>query len=80
MEDKFHLKLIKKEANPGEEVLRIENLSVKNNKKVLGLKDFSLSVRKGEIVGIAGVEGNGQTELVEAITGMRGVDSGKYII
>ena len=72
-------KVEKKESTPGEEVLRIENLSVKNNKKVLGLKDFSLSVRKGEIVGIAGVEGNGQTELVEAITGMRGVDSGKIL-
>ena len=72
-------KVEKKESTPGEEVLRIENISVKNNKKVLGLKDFSLSVRKGEIVGIAGVEGNGQTELVEAITGMRGVDSGKIL-
>ncbi|MDC4241729.1 ABC transporter ATP-binding protein [Clostridium tertium] len=72
-------KVEKKESTPGEEVLRIENLSVKNNKKVLGIKDFSLSVRKGEIVGIAGVEGNGQTELVEAITGMRGVDSGKIL-
>ncbi|MCR1950336.1 ABC transporter ATP-binding protein [Clostridium sp. DSM 100503] len=70
-------KVDKKEATPSEEVLRIENLSVKNNKKVLGLKDFSLNVRKGEIVGIAGVEGNGQVELVEAITGMRNVDSGK---
>jgi general nucleoside transport system ATP-binding protein len=69
-------KVDKCEANPGEEVLRIENLNVKNNKKVLGLKDFSLNVRKGEIVGIAGVEGNGQTELVEAITGMRDAESG----
>ncbi|MCR1951747.1 MULTISPECIES: ABC transporter ATP-binding protein [unclassified Clostridium] len=69
-------KVDKVEAKPGDEVLRLENLSVKNNKKVLGLKDFSLNVRKGEIVGIAGVEGNGQTELVEAITGMRGIESG----
>lgn len=69
-------KVDKCEANPGEEVLKIENLNVKNNKKVLGLKDFSLNVRKGEIVGIAGVEGNGQTELVEAITGMRDAESG----
>ncbi|GAB6167861.1 ABC transporter ATP-binding protein [Clostridium carnis] len=69
-------KVDKKEANPGELVLKIENLSVKNNKKVLGLKDFSLDVRRGEIVGIAGVEGNGQTELVEALTGMRNVESG----
>ncbi|MBS5936735.1 ABC transporter ATP-binding protein [Clostridium sp.] len=72
-------KVEKKEANLGEEVLKIENLSVKNNKKVLGLKDFTLNVRRGEIVGIAGVEGNGQTELVEALTGMRPVESGNII-
>jgi len=47
-----------------------------SNKKVLGVKDFSLSVKAGEIVGIAGVDGNGQTELVEAITGLRPVESG----
>ena len=69
-------KVDKKEAHPGEEVLRLENVSVKNNKKVLGLKNFNLEVRKGEKVGIAGVEGNGQTELVEAITGMRAIEEG----
>jgi len=72
-------KVEKEEAKPKEEVLVIENLSVKNNKEVLGLKNFSLSVRKGEIVGIAGVEGNGQSELVEAITGMRPIEDGKII-
>ena len=72
-------KVEKKEANPTDEVLKLENINVKNNKKVLGLKNFSLTVRKGEIVGIAGVEGNGQTELVEAITGMKDVESGKII-
>jgi len=72
-------KVEKTEAKPTEEVLKIENLSVKNNKKVLGLKDFSLTVRKGEIVGISGVEGNGQSELVEALTGMRSVESGTII-
>ncbi|MGG7058762.1 ABC transporter ATP-binding protein [Clostridium tertium] len=70
-------KVEKEGSKPGDVVLRIENLSVKNSKKVLGLKNFNLEVKKGEIVGIAGVEGNGQTELVEAITGMRNVDSGK---
>ena len=72
-------KVDKKEATPKEEVLKLENINVKNNKKVLGLKDFSLTIRKGEIVGIAGVEGNGQTELVEAITGMRAIESGKIL-
>ena len=66
----------KEEAKPKEVVLKMDNLCVKNNKKVLGLKNFSLEVRAGEIVGIAGVEGNGQTEIVEALTGMRPVESG----
>ncbi|MDK0979139.1 ABC transporter ATP-binding protein [Clostridium perfringens] len=69
-------KVNKKPAKPGEVVLDIKNLSVKNNKKVLGLKDFSIDVRVGEIVGIAGVEGNGQSELIEAITGLRKSESG----
>ena len=69
-------KVDKTEAKPKETVVKIENLSVKNNKKVLGLKNFSLELKAGEIVGIAGVEGNGQTELVEALTGMRPVESG----
>jgi general nucleoside transport system ATP-binding protein len=73
-------KVDKKESTPGEVVLKIDSLSVKNNRKVMGLKDFSLEVRAGEIVGIAGVEGNGQTELVEAITGLRKAESGTILI
>ena len=72
-------KVEKSEAKPGEVICEIENLNVNNNKKVLGLKDFSINIRKGEILGIAGVEGNGQTELVEAITGLRKVESGKIL-
>lgn len=72
-------KVEKGEANPSEVVLKLDNVSVKNNKKVLGLKNFSLEVRKGEIVGIAGVEGNGQTELVEALTGMKPIEEGTII-
>ena len=72
-------KVEKTEAKPKDVVVKIENLSVNNNKKVLGLKNFSLDIRAGEIVGIAGVEGNGQTELVEALTGMRNVESGNII-
>lgn len=67
----------KEDKEPGEVILKLDNVSVMNNKKVLGLKDFSLEVKRGEVLGIAGVEGNGQTELVEAITGMRSVASGK---
>jgi general nucleoside transport system ATP-binding protein len=73
-------KVDKKESTPGEVVLKIDSLSVKNNRKVMGLKDFSLEVRAGEIVGVAGVEGNGQTELVEAITGLRKAESGTVLI
>ena len=67
----------KEDKKPGNVILKLENVSVMNNKKVLGLKDFSLEVKSGEVLGIAGVEGNGQTELVEAITGMRSIASGK---
>ncbi|WP_195999809.1 ABC transporter ATP-binding protein [Clostridium sp. 1001271B_151109_B4] len=72
-------KVEKNEAKPKDIVVKIEDLCVNNNKKVLGLKNFSLDIRAGEIVGIAGVEGNGQTELVEALTGMRSVESGNII-
>ncbi|WP_297636280.1 ABC transporter ATP-binding protein [uncultured Clostridium sp.] len=69
-------KVSKDEAKVGDVVLKVDNLSVNNNRKVLGLKNFSIDVKGGEILGIAGVEGNGQVELVEAITGMRKVVSG----
>nr|WP_309099396.1 ABC transporter ATP-binding protein [Fredinandcohnia onubensis] len=70
----------KEESKPGDVVLEIDSLSVKNNRKVMGLKNFSLTVKKGEIVGIAGVEGNGQSELVEAVTGLRKAESGKVLL
>jgi general nucleoside transport system ATP-binding protein len=73
-------KVDKKVSTPGDVVLKIDSVSVKNNRKVMGLKNFSLEVRKGEIVGIAGVEGNGQSELVESITGLRNVESGTIFL
>ncbi|AGK53113.1 ABC transporter ATP-binding protein [Bacillus sp. 1NLA3E] len=73
-------KVDKKESTPGNIVLKIDSLSVKNNRKVMGLKNFSLEVKEGEIVGIAGVEGNGQSELVEAITGLRKAESGHILL
>lgn len=75
-----NFKVDKKESTPGEVVLKIDALSVKNNRKVLGLKEFSLEVKAGEIVGIAGVDGNGQSELVEAITGLRKAESGRVLL
>ena len=75
-----NFKVAKSPSQPKQTILNVNNLSVMNNKKVLGLKDFSLEVRAGEIVGIAGVEGNGQTELVEAITGLRKSEKGQILI
>ncbi|SFA73218.1 MULTISPECIES: ABC transporter ATP-binding protein [unclassified Bacillus (in: firmicutes)] len=75
-----NFKVDKKESTPGDVVLTIDNVSAKNNRKVMGLKNFSLEVRKGEIVGIAGVEGNGQSELVEVISGLRKAESGQVLL
>ncbi len=72
------LEVEKTEANPGEEIFSVENLNVKDNRGIPAVKDISLSVKKGEILGIAGVEGNGQSELIEAITGLRDIESGKF--
>jgi len=70
----------KEDREAGDVVLEIDDLSVLNNRKTMGLKNFSLNVKRGEIMGVAGVEGNGQTELVEAITGLRKVESGSVRI
>lgn len=70
----------KTQREAGEVVLQVENLSALNNRKVMGLKNFSLAVHAGEILGLAGVEGNGQTELVEVITGLRKAESGRVIL
>jgi simple sugar transport system ATP-binding protein len=75
-----NFKVEKNEAHPGESILEIKNLNVLNAKKILGVKDFSLTVRAGEIVGIAGVDGNGQSELIEAVTGLRKIESGQVIV
>jgi len=73
-------KVQKAPSVPGETVLKIENLNVRNSRKSQALKDFSLEVRAGEIVGVAGVEGNGQSDLVEAITGLRKAESGRILL
>ena len=67
-------------ASPKEVVLQIKNLNVQDDRKLPAVKDLTLDVRAGEIVGIAGVEGNGQRELVQAITGLRKIDSGTVVI
>lgn len=70
------LKVEKQAAQPAEVVLSVENLLVADNSGLPAVLGASLEVRAGEIVGIAGVSGNGQTELVEAIAGLRAIDGG----
>ena len=74
------LQVEKSPAQPAEPVLTITNLNVTDDRKLPVVKGLSLEVHKGEILGIAGVQGNGQTELVEAITGLRSVVSGHIYI
>jgi ABC-type uncharacterized transport system ATPase subunit len=64
------LRVEKPDARPGETVLSVEHLSVTVSGGERGLRDVSFQVRAGEIVGVAGVEGNGQTELIEALAGL----------
>lgn len=66
----------KQAAKPKEVVLSIKDLVVNENRGVPAVKNLSLDVRAGEIVGIAGIDGNGQSELIQAITGLRKVESG----
>ena len=67
-------------ANPGEVLLTVENLHARDDRGIEKVRGVSFDVRAGEIVGIAGVDGNGQTELIEAITGLRKVDSGRILV
>lgn len=70
----------KEPANPSNVVFEIKNLTVENSRKIEMVKNLSLSIRKGEILGIAGIAGNGQNELIEAITCLTKVKSGHIII
>ncbi|MGP9041245.1 ABC transporter ATP-binding protein [Cytobacillus kochii] len=70
----------KTEAKPKEASLEIQSLTVKDSRNIAVVDNLNLTVRKGEIVGIAGVDGNGQTELVEAIAGLRKVDKGSILL
>lgn len=70
----------KKPSQPGKPVLEINDLQLKDARGVQKLRGLNLQVRAGEIVGVAGVEGNGQSELIEAITGLRSPTSGSIHI
>jgi ABC-type uncharacterized transport system ATPase subunit len=70
----------KKAVQIGEEVLSVENLMAENDKGLSALNGISLNVREGEVVGLAGVAGNGQNELAEALVGLRKVTQGRIIV
>jgi len=67
-------------AKPADVVLHVKDLVVRDDRLEVAVDGLDLDVRAGEIVAIAGVQGNGQTELVEAITGLRAIDSGEITI
>lgn len=71
-----HLSTDRNPPKLGEPVLNIDDLIVLDDQKGTAVKNISLQVKSGEIVGIAGIQGNGQTELVEAVTGLRHTESG----
>ena len=73
-------KVDKEERSPGETVLEIKDLHVKDNRGIPALRGLNLTVRKGEILGIAGVDGNGQNELEEALIGIRKAESGSITV
>ncbi|SEH80138.1 nucleoside ABC transporter ATP-binding protein [Rhizobium tibeticum] len=74
------LRVQKGEANPGKVILSVRSLTVKDNRGVIMVDNVSFDVRAGEIVGIAGVAGNGQSELLEAIAGIRKPHSGEIFL
>ncbi len=70
----------KKPVEPGEVVLEVHNLQTLNDKGLPALKGVSFTIRQGEILGIAGVAGNGQRELAEVVTGLRKATNGRVLI
>jgi len=70
----------KEKAKPGDTVLSIQNLTVLGSRGIPMVRDLSLDVRSGEVVGVAGIDGNGQSELVAAIAGLLPVKSGKIFL
>lgn len=77
---KVELVVRKKPASPGDVVLRVQGLQVLDDRRHLAVNNVSFEVRAGEVLGIAGVQGNGQTELVQALTGLRPVVDGEITI
>jgi general nucleoside transport system ATP-binding protein len=74
------LRVEKRPSEPGDTLLELRSLTVNDDRGLPAVRDVSFAVRAGEIVGLAGVEGNGQSELIEAITGLRGADGGEVVV
>jgi ABC-type uncharacterized transport system ATPase subunit len=74
------LRVEKTPAQPGDPLLEVKDLRVSDERGLEACRGISLEVRAGEIVGLAGVDGNGQTELIEAITGLRKVSAGQVFV
>jgi ABC-type uncharacterized transport system ATPase subunit len=74
------LRVAKGEAAPRQTVLQVRNLRAHDDRGALAVDGVSFEVRAGEVLGIAGVQGNGQTELVEVLTGLRRATSGEMLI
>ncbi len=77
---KVILQIDKAPAHPGKTILQVDNLQVQDDRHATTVYDVSFEVRQGEILGIAGVQGNGQRELVEALTGLRRVVNGQVTL
>jgi simple sugar transport system ATP-binding protein len=74
------LRVDKKQSKPGDPLLQVEDLHVIDDRDVETVRGVSLEVRSGEILGLAGVDGNGQSELIDAIAGLRHVASGRIVV
>lgn len=77
---KVNLTVDKKEAKVGDKVLEVKNLTANDHRGIAAVEDLSLELRKGEILGVAGVDGNGQSELIEVLTGLRKAVKGDVIL
>lgn len=74
------LRVDKEEAKTGKVVLEVKDLWTSGDKEISKIRGISLDIRAGEILGIAGIDGNGQSELVEALTGLRRVEKGRILL
>jgi simple sugar transport system ATP-binding protein len=74
------LRVDKHASKPGEPLLQVENLRVIDDRGLEAVRDISFEVRGGEIVGLAGVDANGQSELIDAIAGLRHPSSGRIVV